>query len=124
MASIRRHVRKILAASKIGEQPDVKVFPGWLDFEVAQQDPTWTEIISELCKHETVLGVHENSVGMRQGSFVVLEDSLILFLPNDSKIRIAFRDIVSWDRLYKQPPSSSVWIVTSSRATVHPHGTI
>jgi len=93
----------------------VKVFPGWLDLEVAQRDPTWTEIVSELCKHETVLGVHEDLVGIREGSFVVLEDSLILFLPNDSTSRIAFRDIASWDRLCKEPPSRSLWITTSSR---------
>jgi hypothetical protein len=113
VANIRRWVRRILDANKVGTKEQIRVFPGFVSFDKEPRPCWWHDGIAPPAWGE-VLGVHENEPGNRVGSIVITQNGLALLGAGDVPTWVSYGEIARLDKLYKEPVSMSLHVWTNA----------
>lgn len=108
---LRRYVRRTLTAFH-GTRKDERVFPGFVSFEASEPPRWWHGGIAEPSWGE-VYGVHESEPGRADGAVVIAENGLALLRPG-GPMWVSYSSIKGWDQLSKEPPSTSLGVVTQA----------
>ena len=108
---LRRYVRRTLSAFH-ATRKDERVFPRFVDFEASQPPRWWHDGTADPSWGE-VYGVHQSEPGRANGAIVIAENGLAL-LSEEAPTWVPYSSIKGWDELSKEPPSTSLRLVTQT----------
>ncbi len=112
---LRRYVRRTLSAFHATRKEE-RVFPGFIDFE-SSEPPRWWDGRMADSSWGKVYGVHQSEPGRANGAIVIAENGLAL-LSEGAPTWVPYSSIKGWDQLSKEPPSTSLRLVTQARGGV------
>jgi hypothetical protein len=108
-----RYVRLVLKAAPIVAGVPKPAFPRFIPFDEARR-PTWWDDNRAPDQWGMVLGVNEYEPGSSDRAIVITKNGLAVFAGAGAPTWVPYREIDRWERLYKEPVSTSLFLRTKT----------